>query len=289
MIWFLVPATLLFAGFVLLPILLAAILSFTSWGGIGPIRFNGLDNWHAFFHDSESIAALKRTFIVVIGCLLLQEPISLVIGVFGAGKQRYRSFFTAVYFLPLLISAAAVGVLWSNLLSPVGGGVQYAAQHWGLFFLSKSWLGDPSLALYTVIVLISWEFMPFHTLLYQAAAQQIPRPLYEAAAIDGVGPWQRHRHITLPMLRNTIITSSTLNILGSFTVFDLIFTLTGGGPGESTRVLALQQYYVGFTQLEFGYASVLAVVLGVIAMLVSLFVIGVTRLGSMSSVTEGGG
>jgi raffinose/stachyose/melibiose transport system permease protein len=286
--WFLAPASALFLAFVVLPIVLAAILSFFDWNGIGPLSFAGLANWRGFLGDSAAIAALRRTFILVAGCLLLQEPLALVLGVFGAGRQRYRAVLTAVYFLPLLISGAAIGVLWTNLLSPVGGGVQYAADHWGLFFLGQNWLGDPKLAFATVIVLISWEFVPYHTLIYQAGARQIPPAVYEAAALDGVGPWQRFRYITLPLLRNTMVTSSTLNVLGSFTVFDLIFTLTGGGPGESSRVLALQQYYVGFTQLQFGYASVLAVILGAIGMLFSLVVIRISNMARMASVTEGG-
>jgi raffinose/stachyose/melibiose transport system permease protein len=139
----------------------------------------------------------------------------------------------------------------------------------------------------TVIVLVAWQFIPFHALLYQAGAKQIPRSLYEAADLDGITPWRKIRHITVPMLRHTIVTSSTLNIVGSLTVFDLIYTLTNGGPGQSTRVLALDQYLEGFGSFEFGYASVLAVVLGVLAILVSLILIKVTGFGQMRSQAEG--
>jgi ABC-type sugar transport system permease subunit len=139
----------------------------------------------------------------------------------------------------------------------------------------------------TVIALIAWEFIPFHSLLYQAGVRQIPTSIYEAAALDGVGPTRRLFSITIPMLRHTIVTSSTLNIVGSLTVFDLIYTLTGGGPGESTRVLALAQYLEGFNSLSFGYASVLAVVLGVAAVIVSVILVGVTGFGRMRSQAEG--
>ena len=284
---FLGPALALFAGFVLLPILLAVLLSFCSWDGSTAIQFNGGTNWSTFIHDSSSLAALRRTGILVVASWLVQEPIAMALGIYAAGRQRHRSILTAVYFLPMLVSAASLGILWSQLLSPVGGGVQYASDHFGLFFLDHEWLGNPKLVLATVIVLISWQFIPFHSLLYEAGVRQIPASIYEAAAIDGIGPYRRFYSITLPMLRDTIVTSTTLNLVGSLTVFDLIYTLTGGGPGQSTRVLALAQYLQGFQALNFGYASTLAVVLGTLAVVVSLVLIKVTGFGKMSSQSEG--
>jgi raffinose/stachyose/melibiose transport system permease protein len=187
----------------------------------------------------------------------------------------------------MLFSAAALGILWSLLLSPVNGGVTYASTHFGLFFLDHQWISDPDLVMGTVIVLVAWEFIPFHSLLFEAGARQIPKSIYEAAAIDGIGPYRRFFKITLPMLRHTIVTSSTLCLVGSLTVFDLIYTLTGGGPGQSTRVLALAQYLEGFESLDFGYASALALVLGVLAVIVSMLLIGVTGFGKMRSQSEG--
>jgi raffinose/stachyose/melibiose transport system permease protein len=224
---------------------------------------------------------------VVVFSWLVQEPIAMALGIFAAGNQRYRAVLTTIYFFPMLISAAALGVLWSQLLSPVGGGIEYAATHFGLGFLNHEWLSNPHLALATVIVLVGWEFIPFHALLYQAGARQIPRSLYDAASMDGIGPWSKLGYITIPMLRHTIVTSSTLNLVGSLTVFDLIFTLTGGGPGQSTTVLAIDQYLTGFRSFEFGYASTLAVLLGVVGVAIALLLIGVTGFGRMRSQAEG--
>ena len=177
--------------------------------------------------------------------------------------------------------------MWANLLSPIGGGIQYAGAHFGLGFLNHEWLANPQLTLPTVVVLVAWEFIPFHTLLYQAGTKQIPSVLYEAASIDGIGPVGKVRFITLPMLKNTIVTSTVLNVVGSLTVFDLIYTLTGGGPGESTRVFSIDQYIVGFGEQHFGYASVLAVTLGIIGIGVSLVLIRITGFGKMRSQGEG--
>src|SRR3954462_2516023 len=284
---FLLPALVLFVGLVVLPIVVALLLSFCSWNGSTQIQFVGLANWHQFVHDDSALAALQRTALLVIASLLIQEPIAMALGIYAAGRQRHRAVLTAIYFLPMLISAAALGILLGQLLSPVNGGIQYAGQNFGLVFLNHDWLGDPELVMATVIVLIAWEFIPFHSLLYQAGVRQIPTSIYEAAALDGIGPVRRLFSITIPMLRHTIVTSSTLNIVGSLTVFDLIYTLTGSGPGESTRVLALAQYLEGFNSLNFGYASVLAVVLGVAAVIVSVILVGVTGFGKMRSQAEG--
>jgi raffinose/stachyose/melibiose transport system permease protein len=286
-LWFLLPAVALFLGLVVLPIVVAVLLSFCSWDGSSPIQYIGLDNWQRFIHDHSAISALERTAVVVVASWLVQEPIAIALGIYAAGKERHRAVLAAIYFLPMLVSAAALGILFSQLLSPVNGGVQYAGENFGLFFLNHDWIGNPDLVLGTVIVLIAWEFIPFHSLLYQAGVRQIPQSIYEAASIDGIGPIRKVFSITLPMLRHTIVTSSTLNIVGSLTVFDLIYTLTGGGPGESTRVLALAQYLEGFSSLSFGYASVLAVVLGIASVIVSVILVGVTGFGKMRSQAEG--
>ena len=110
---------------------------------------------------AQFLLAVLAMGVVVVGSWFAQVPASLVLGIFAAGRQRYRSWFTTVYFLPLLISAASLGVLWTNLLSPLGGGIQYAARHWGLGLLDRQWLGDPNLVMWAVIALIAWEFIPF--------------------------------------------------------------------------------------------------------------------------------
>jgi ABC-type sugar transport system permease subunit len=287
-VWFMAPACVLFAALVLVPVVVAVWLSFLRWNGVGPTHFVGLSNWSQLFSDATAGASLERTGILLGASWVVQEPIAIALGIYIAGRQRHRAVLSAIYFLPLLISGAGIGIMWQNILSPIGGGVQYVGAHVSLLgFLNKDWLGDPNLVLGTVVVLVAWEFIPFHTLLYQAATRGIPSVLYEAAALDGIRPLQRVRYITLPMLRNTIVTSSTLNIVGSLTIFDVIYTLTQGGPGESTRVFALDQYIVGFNEMNFGYGSALAVALGIMGIAISLVIIKVTGFGRMRSQAEG--
>jgi raffinose/stachyose/melibiose transport system permease protein len=140
----------------------------------------------------------------------------------------------------------------------------------GMEFLTQDWLGRPTLAFGLVVFVVSWQFIPFHSLIYQGGVRQIPRSLYEAAEMDGAGRVRQFFSITLPQLKYTIITSSTLMVVGSLTFFDLIFVLTEGGPGDATRVLALDMYKRGFQASLMGPASAIAVILVLVGLAIAL-------------------
>lgn len=207
---------------------------------------------------------------------------SLLLGVFMAGQQRYRAVLSVLFFLPLLFSSAAVGIAFKALLDPNFG----LGAALDIPLLAQDWLGDPDLAMWVVVFVIGWCFVPFHSLLYQAGVRQIPHTMYEAALIDGAGRVRQFFSITLPQLKYTIITSSTLMIVGSLTYFDLIFVLTGGGPGNATRILPLDMYLTGFRSYDMGRASVIGVILVALGLTVSL---GLNKLsgGNQGSQTEG--
>jgi raffinose/stachyose/melibiose transport system permease protein len=272
-LWLLVlPALLMFLVFAFIPMIGALVLSFTSWDGISPITFTGLTSWREVLADPGLYHSLYLTFAVMICSWVVQTPISLLLGTFLAGRQRYRAFLAVLYFLPLLMSSAAVAIAFKSLLDPYFG--LAAGLH--LDFLAQDWLGDPTLAFGVVIFVIAWQFVPFHTLIYQGGVRQIPEQLYEAAQIDGAGRIRQFFSITIPQLKYTIITSTTLILVGSLTYFDLIFVLTQGGPGNATRILALDMYIRGFKANQMGAASVIAVFLVALGLLLTL---GIQRLG----------
>lgn len=265
--WLTLPALFFFVVFAVIPLIGVLALSFANWDGIGAIGVAGMENWTSVLSDPELYNSLGLTFMIMIVSWLVQTPISLLLGVFTAGTQRYRAALAVLYFLPLLLSSAAVAIAYKALLDPNFG----LAMGLGLPFLAQDWLGVPQLALGLIIFVIAWQFVPFHTLIYQGGVRQIPKSLYEAAQIDGAGTIKQFFHITLPQLKYTIITSSTLMVVGSLTYFDLIFVLTGGGPGNSTRILALDMYLRGFRANLMGPASVIAVILVVIGLALALF------------------
>jgi raffinose/stachyose/melibiose transport system permease protein len=251
------PALLVFVAFGLVPLLGVLGLSFTTWDGIGDIHVTGLTSWKAELRDPGLPHALFVTFLIMFLSWAVQTPASILIGVFLAGRQRYRGALAVVYFIPLLLSSAAIAVAYKALLDPNFG--LGAGLHIGL--LSQDWLGQGKLAVGTVVFIVSWQFIPFHSLIYQGGVRQIPQSVFEAAEIDGAGRVRQFFSITLPQLKNTIVASSTLMVVGSLTFFDLIFVLTAGGPGDATRVLALDMYKTGFQANQMGPASVIAMIL----------------------------
>jgi raffinose/stachyose/melibiose transport system permease protein len=277
------PALAMFIVFAVVPLVGAVILSFTHWDGIGALSWEGVGNWTKVLRDPVTGNALLLTVKVMVASWLVQTPISLLLGVFTAGTQRYRAVLAVLYFVPLLLSSAAVAIAFKAILDPNFG--LGAAP--GLGLLAQDWLGDPDLVLYVVVFVIAWQFVPFHTLLYQAAVRQIPASLYEAAEMDGAGRVKQFRHITLPQLRYTIVTSSTLMVTGSLTYFDVVFVLTGGGPGNATRLLPLDMYLTGFSANDMGGASVLAVILVVTGLALAFVMTKYSGFARMRSEQEG--
>lgn len=264
--WMALPALAVFLLFAILPLLGVLALSFTRWDGLGAIQPIGIGNWRSVLTDSALLHSLWVTFEVMAFSWVVQTPISLLLGVFMASRQRYRAVLAVFYFVPLLLSAAAIAVTFKALLDPnfgLGPGL-------GSELLTQNWLGEPALAMGVIIFIVSWQFIPFHSLIYQGAVRQIPASLYEAASLDGAGRVRAFFSITLPQLKHTIITSSTLMVVGSLTFFDLIFVLTEGGPGDSTRVLALDMYRRGFGANQMGPASVIAVILVLVGLAIAL-------------------
>jgi raffinose/stachyose/melibiose transport system permease protein len=264
--WMALPALGFFIAFGLVPLLGVFGLSFAQWDGIGAIHPAGFSSWRAVLKDPGLPHSLWVTFLVMFLSWAVQTPASILIGVFLAGRQRYREILAVLYFIPLLLSSAAIAITYKALLDPNFG--LGAGLHIGL--LTQDWLGKEKLALGVVIFVVSWQFIPFHSLIYQGGVRQIPTSMYEAAEIDGAGRVRQFFSITLPQLKNTIITSSTLMTVGSLTFFDLIFVLTGGGPGDATRVLALDMYKLGFQANLMGPASAIATILVLVGLVLAL-------------------
>lgn len=265
--WLAAPALVFFLLFAIIPLFGVLFLSFTKWDGLGEIKLDGLSSWTTVLTDPVTGNALWVTAKIMFFSFIVQAPISLLLGVFTSASQKYRAALAVLYFVPLLLSSAAVAIAYKALLDPnfgLGPGL-------GLPFLAQDWLGNSDLVLFVVVFVIAWQFVPFHTLIYQGGVRQIPASLYEAAQIDGAGRIQQFFAITLPQLKYTIITSSTLMVVGSLAYFDLVFVLTGGGPGYSTRLLPLHMYLTGFKANDMGAASALGVILVVIGLALALF------------------
>ncbi|MEU4300506.1 carbohydrate ABC transporter permease [Kitasatospora aureofaciens] len=277
------PAAVFFLMFALTPLLLVVVLSFTSWDGIGEPRLNGLDNWTALLHDPVMIQSVWTTLLLTALGVMTQTPVSILLGVWAAGHQRNRAVLSAVYFVPLLLSATAVSVVWRAVLDPNFG---VPAQLTWLFG-DGNLLGSKGGAIGVLTFVGVWQFTPLHALIYQGGARAIPQVLYQAAAVDGAGRVRQFLHVTLPQLRNTIITSVILMVVGGLTTFDTVLILTQGGPGTDTTVTAYYMYQKAFKGFDFGVGSAIALVLVVVATLISLAVVRLSGYDRMRGTAEG--
>ncbi|MGH3246718.1 MAG: carbohydrate ABC transporter permease [Trebonia sp.] len=271
------PPLVLFLLFIVVPMIVAIVLSFTTWNGVGNPTWAGLANWTKFFGDPTAHSSIWITIQIVVLSYVIQTPISLGLGLFTAGKQRYRTVYATIFVLPILLSTAGIALMWESFLDPTFGAL--------VPFFSQSWLSDPNSQLYALILIIAWQFIPFHTLLYAVGRRQIPAVLYEAARIDGASPAQMLWRVTLPQLRYTIVTSGILMVTGSLTYFDIIYIMTKNTPG--TQNLSLDMYVTAFSATEFGYSSVLAVVLGVVGIAVAVGLVRFSGFSRMQSQQEG--
>jgi raffinose/stachyose/melibiose transport system permease protein len=278
-VWMALPAFLMFLAFGVVPLVGVLALSFTTWNGIGDIRVSGLTSWRQTLTEPGLPHALWVTFLIMGFSWLAQTPMSILIGVFLARRKRYREFLAILFFIPLLLSSAAIAITYKALLDPNFG----LSTGLGIPWLAQDWLGDSTLAMGVLVFVVSWQFVPFHSLIYQGGVRQIPTSMYEAARLDGAGRARQFFSITLPLLKYTIITSSTLMVVGSLTFFDLIYVLTAGGPGDATRALAVAMYQQGFQANLMGPASAIAVILVLVGLGLSLLL---RRLGGKADESQ---
>ncbi len=280
------PAGLLYTLFLIGPAILALVLSFFRWNGVDTPVWIGFANWSHLFGDSQAGSSFLLTLeVTAIGWVVIMV-ISMAAGLTTAGSSRAATILSALYVIPLLLSTAGLGLIWQALLAPTLGGVAFLGTVFNLPFLQTDWLGNTSIVVFVITGIMSWQFIPFYTLMYRVARQRIPQSLYEAASLDGAGALRSFINVTLPQLRNTIVSASLLLIIGSIAYFDLFFLLTGGGPGTASEVLSLYTYKEGFASDDFGYASALTVVLVVVSVIAGAILLVATRFSTASR--EGG-
>jgi raffinose/stachyose/melibiose transport system permease protein len=258
------PALILFVGFVLAPIVIAAWYSLYNWSGFGPLSdFTGLHNYATALADPVFRGAVLHNLLIAVLSLAIQGPLSIGIALLLNRRFRGRSFLRLAVFAPYVLSEAVTAVMWSLLLQP-GGPADQVLRSAGLGGLVKLWLADTSVVLYTVFAVLTWKYIGFGIILLLAGLQGIPAELREAAALDGASAWQVTRRITLPLLGPTIRIWAFLTIIGSLQQFDLVWIMTGGGPANASGTMATYLISFGFQRYEFGYGSAVAVILFII-------------------------
>ena len=284
------PAVLMFAAFVIFPVVLAGYYGFFKWKGFGPpTDFVGLQNYVVIFQDSTFIDAVRHNFVIVILSLVLQGPAAVLLALLLNQKMRGRSIVRVLIFVPYVISEVIVGTGWSLMLQ-TNGAVNDVLIKIGLPDWTVDWLSDPQVAMATLMMIITWKYIGFAVILFLAGLQSIPEELFEAAAIDGASYWQTQRRITLPLLGPTIRIWAFLSIIGALQLFDLVYIIWGQYVAATAGTSTMATYMVvnGRNAANYGYGSAVAVVLFLISLVVALtYQRFVLRRDTEGALTEG--
>jgi multiple sugar transport system permease protein len=272
---FIAPNFLGFAVFTLVPMVFSLVLSFMKWKGVGAIEFVGIDNFTRLFRDEEFMRALTNTVTYTVLTVPLTLITALGLAMLLNSKIKGRNFFRTIGFFPYVASLVAVATVWRFLFSPSVGPINMLFSN--LLNVQTSelpgWTTEPGAVMFMVVFFSIWKNMGYYMVIYLAGLQGVNTELYESAALDGAGRWQRFRHVTLPQIAPTTFFVLLLLIINSFKVYDIFLNLFAGGDGQlsnATRVIVYQIYNTAFRGLDYGYASAMAMVLFIIVLVVTL-------------------
>jgi multiple sugar transport system permease protein len=265
----LAPAAVLMVTFLIIPILLTFGLSFTNARLISPVpaKFIGFDNFTRLFQNATFWKSLLNTVVFAVVIVPLQSGLALGLALLVNAKVRGTNIFRTVFFLPVVTSMVVVSMLWLFMYQKNGLLNALLAK---IGVQGPDWIGDPKWALFSIIVMSAWQAMGFHMVIWLSGLQTIPGELYEAASIDGAGPWKQFLHITWPGLRQTMIFILITITISAFSLFTQVNVMTQGGPLDATSTLVFMSVRTGFLQQQTGYASSISLVFFAIVLTVSL-------------------
>lgn len=267
--WFALPAMVLFAFVVLLPSARGVYYAFTDWDGLDPnYSFIGLDNFAAVFRDPDAVQAIWHTLLIAVAITIIQNGFGLLLALGVNSAIKSRNVLRVFLFAPAVVTPIVTAYLWRNLLGP-DGAVNSLLGAVGLDAWKQDWLGNPDVALWSIVGVIVWQFAGYSMVIFLAGLQSVPKEIYEAADIDGAGPVRRFWSVVRPLLAPAFTINLMLSIIGGIKLFDQVYALTGGGPGHATDTLSTLIYKDAFTLGEFGYSIALAVVLTIIVAVAS--------------------
>ena len=278
LLW-LAPAFLLVGALTYLPILTELVLSLFAADGFSMPRFIGFANYTQAAGQPDFWAALLNNVWYAISTVSGKLVLALIAALLLNGPFRGRAAFRALFFLPVILSFVAIGLLWTLIFNYNYGLINFLLQAVGLAELKRDWLGAPETAFPAVIFVDLWKWTGFHVVIYLAGLQSIPADLYEAAALDGASRWQMLWRITLPLLKPFTAVNVIIASLGAFSVFDLIYVMTQGGPFKSTNVAMVEVYLQAFQFNQFGYAAALSVIVLLLITGLSLGLLRIFRSG----------
>jgi ABC-type sugar transport system permease subunit len=274
---FVAPQLVLVAAFTLYPIVMTHVYSLYEWPGFGPLdRFVGLRNYTRILADDLFWNAFQKSFIFMAGTVALQLPLALFIAILLNSERLYgRNVYRTLFFIPVVTTSAVIGIVMRSIFASHDGLVNNGLQILGLIDRPIRWLAQGDTAMLALVLVASWKWLGIKMIMWLAGLQSLPAELYDAAKVDGANYWQTFRHITVPLLVPVGVVVLLFSIVDALTAFDLIFTMTEGGPGFATEFMELYIYRYAFTSFagglpQLGYASAAGVFFGLTVFLISL-------------------
>lgn len=273
-ILFIAPGIILFTAILLVPICQAFYYSLCDWNALTKPKFVGFDNYIKLFTDDETMrTAIKNSLFFTVFSAVTQQIMGLTLAAVLTNVKKGRNIFKNIYYLPVVLSSAALGLLWSFLFNPKMG-INQILKLMGI--KGPLWLMDTKgfivLPMWMIAVVALWQYAGSTMMLYMARMAGISKSLYEAAYIDGATKFQAFKKLTLPLVKPMVGTTLSLNCIGSLKFFDLVYNMTQGGPNHRTEVLATHLYDQGFKYFKYGYASAIGIVLLVMCLLVTVLI-----------------
>lgn len=254
---FVMPAVIIAAIFIVVPIFISAYYSLLEWDGIGAGKFIGFENYVKLAEDERFIRAFINSILYAFLSLFVQLPFSLLLAIVVSNVRRGEKFYRTAYFVPVIISGVVIGYLWQKIYNCDYGLLNAALRTMGL--KEQDWLGQENTALMASFIANLWQYVGYHMLIMYAGVKSISSDINEAARIDGANKVQTAFKITIPMLKPVIEVCVTLSLIGALKIFDLIFVLTGGGPFSSTEVPTIYMYKQIFDSFHYGYGSAISI------------------------------
>lgn len=268
---FLLPSLIIFGLFMVYPLIYGFIISLYQWNGVGAKIYIGVQNYVTLFKDPLFWQALWHNVIIAVVVVSGKIVFGLLLALLLTGKFRGVAVYRTIYFLPMIMSAVAVGLLWSYIYNFNFGLINNGLRALGVpMDKLPTWLGDSSTALPSLMIVEIWRWAGYHTVIFIAALQGIPNELYEAARVDGATLFKKHWYVTLPQLKSTILLNVVLCLIGAFGTFDLVYVMTNGGPNRSTETILTYMYKQAFVGDRFSYASAIAYVAFLIILLLTV-------------------
>jgi raffinose/stachyose/melibiose transport system permease protein len=274
---FVLPAAVLFAVAVMVPIVVNLFYAFTNWTGFGStFNFIGFDNFVRLAGDAQTLQAFRNTVVFTVINAPLQIGLGLLLAVTLKAPGRFVSTLRTIIVMPIAISGVVLGFLGTVIFDPNAGLLKAASAVPGFHFLAQNWLGSPNLAMGSVIAMNLWQWTGFTMLIFLAGLSTIPGELYEAARLDGAVRWRQFRFVTWPLLAPAVTINVVLTLIGGFKIFDIIYVLTKGGPGTSTQSIVMRVTSEG-SFAQYGYSAAIDFALTAVILVVSLVALALLR------------